>query len=106
MLAAVALCGSYGVVYLLARHRLLRNGLLEVRNIEERTKIANEAFGAMREIIVLNGQAFFRQKFAESCAAIGQTRRRSGLPGRCVTLFWRAQRSGPGRRLATKNNGQ
>jgi ABC-type multidrug transport system fused ATPase/permease subunit len=68
--AAAALGGSYGLVYLLARHRLLRNGLLESRHTEERTKIASEAFGAMREIIVLNGQAFFRQKFAQSCSAL------------------------------------
>ena len=67
--AAVALCGSYGLVYLLARQRLLRNGLLETRYNEERTKIASEAFGAIPEIIVLNDQAFFREKFAHSSAA-------------------------------------
>jgi len=70
LIAAAALCGSYGVVYLLARHRLLRNGLLESRCTEERTKIASEAFGAMREIIVLNGQKFFRERFAQSGAAL------------------------------------
>ena len=70
LIAGAALCGSYGVVYLLARHRLLRNGVLESRHTEERTKIASEAFGAMREIIVLNGQAFFRQRFAQSDAAL------------------------------------
>jgi ATP-binding cassette, subfamily B, bacterial PglK len=70
LIAGAALCGSYGVVYLLARHRLLRNGLLESRHTEERTKIAGEAFGAMREIIVLNGQAFFRRRFAQSDAAL------------------------------------
>lgn len=68
--AAVALCGSYGLVYLLARQRLLRNGLLESRHMEERTRIASEAFGAIREIIVLNAQGFFRRKFAQSSAAI------------------------------------
>ena len=67
---AVALCGSYGAVYLFARHRLLRNGLLESRYTEERTKIASEAFGAMREIIVLNGQRFFRERFAQSGTAL------------------------------------
>src|SRR6516225_5639071 len=70
LIAGAALCGSYGVVYLLARHRLLRNGLLESRYTEERTKIASEAFGAMREIIVLNGQRFFRERFAQSGAAL------------------------------------
>lgn len=68
--AAAALCGSYGVVYLLARHRLLRNGQLESRYTEERTRVASEAFRAMREIIVLNGQKFFRHKFAQSSSAL------------------------------------
>jgi HlyD family secretion protein len=68
--AAVALGCSYGTVYLLARQRLLRNGLVESSQTDERSRIASEAFGAMREIIVLNGQAFFRQKFAQSSAAI------------------------------------
>ena len=68
--AAAVLGGSYGLVYLLARHRLLRNGLLESRHMEERAKIAGEAFGAIREIIVLDSQAFFRQRFAHSSAAI------------------------------------
>ncbi|HEY6823358.1 MAG TPA: ABC transporter ATP-binding protein, partial [Steroidobacteraceae bacterium] len=70
--AAVALCASYGLVYLLARQRLLRNGMLESRHNEERAKIASEAFGAIREIIVLHGQAFFRQKFAHSSAALSR----------------------------------
>jgi len=70
-LAAIAvLGGSYGAVYVFARRRLLRNGLLQSRQVEERTKIANEAFGAIREIIVLNGQEFFQKKFATSCSAI------------------------------------
>jgi ATP-binding cassette, subfamily B, bacterial PglK len=62
--------GSYGAVYAFARRRLLRNGMLQSRQVEERTKIANEAFGAIREIIVLNGQAFFQKKFAATCSAI------------------------------------
>jgi len=71
-IAAAALCGSYGLVYLLARQRLLRNGMLESRHNEERAQIASEAFGAIREIIVLNGQKFFRQKFAHSSAALSR----------------------------------
>ena len=39
--------GSYGVVYLLARRRPVRSGLLESRHTRERTKIAGEAFGAI-----------------------------------------------------------
>ncbi len=71
-IAAAALCGSYGAVYLLARQRLLRNGVLESRYTEERTKIASEAFGAIREILVLQGQAFFRERFARSSAGLAR----------------------------------
>src|SRR5262249_34152705 len=39
---------------------------------EERAQIASEAFGAIREIIVLNGQKFFRHKFAHSSAALSR----------------------------------
>ena len=72
VIAVTALGGSYGAVYALARHRLMRNGLVESEHTEERTKIANEAFGAMRELIVVSGQAFFRRKFTASCSEISR----------------------------------
>jgi len=46
--------------------------MLESRHNEERAKIASEAFGAMRELIVLNGQRFFRERFAHSSAALAR----------------------------------
>jgi ABC-type multidrug transport system fused ATPase/permease subunit len=70
LIAAAALCGSYGAVYLLTRARLLHNGVLESQQTEARTRIASEAFGAMREIILLHGQPFFREKFAQSDATL------------------------------------
>lgn len=78
--AMTALGGSYGVVYVFARRRLLRNGQLQSQHFQERTKISNEAFGAIREIIVLNGQAFFQKKFAASCSAIS----RAGLSTKTI----------------------
>lgn len=72
VIAVAVLGGSYGTVYALARQRLLRNGVVESEHTEERTKIANEAFGAIRELIVVSGQAFFRSRFAASCAAISR----------------------------------
>ncbi len=78
--AMTALGGSYAAVYVFARRRLLRNGLLQSQHFQERTQIANEAFGAIREIIVLNGQAFFQKKFAASCFAIS----RAGLSTKTI----------------------
>ncbi len=72
LIAVAVLGGSYGTVYALARQRLLRNGVVESEHTEERTKIANEAFGSIRELIVVSGQAFFRSKFTASCSAISR----------------------------------
>jgi ABC-type multidrug transport system fused ATPase/permease subunit len=61
---------SYGLVYLLTRQRLLRNGQLESLHTEERTRIAGEAFGAIRELIVLDARGLFQRRFEDSCTAI------------------------------------
>jgi ABC-type multidrug transport system fused ATPase/permease subunit len=72
-LAAVAVVGtSYALVYLMTRQRLLRNGQIVSEHTQERTRIAFEAFGAMKEIMVQDAQGFFHQRFAQSCAAISR----------------------------------
>jgi ABC-type multidrug transport system fused ATPase/permease subunit len=71
--AVAALTGSYGLIYLLARQRLLNNGVLESLYTEERTKTVGETLGAIREIIVSDSQAFFRERFERSCWALSRT---------------------------------
>jgi ATP-binding cassette, subfamily B, bacterial PglK len=71
--AVAALAGSYGLIYLFARQRLLRNGLRESQHAEERTRTVNETLGAIREISLVSGQDFFAAKFAKSCAAISRS---------------------------------
>ncbi|HEY4975048.1 MAG TPA: ABC transporter transmembrane domain-containing protein, partial [Steroidobacteraceae bacterium] len=66
----VGLTAGYSSIYLLARHRLLRNGQLESRHMQERTRIASESFGGFREISLLNGQRFFRDQFQRSCESL------------------------------------
>jgi len=73
VLATVVLGGSYVVIYLLARRRLVRNGVTESRFNEERAQIVNEGFGAIKEILVLGKQRYFRDRFEGSCAAISRT---------------------------------
>jgi ABC-type multidrug transport system fused ATPase/permease subunit len=67
-----ALTGSYGLIYLLARQRLLNNGMLENLYTEERTKTVSETLGAIREVIVSGRQAFFRERFQRSCWALSR----------------------------------
>jgi len=68
--AVAALFGSYGLIYLLARQRLLGNGLLESLHLEERIKTVSETLGAIREIIVMRGQPFFVHRFEVSSKSL------------------------------------
>jgi ATP-binding cassette, subfamily B, bacterial PglK len=70
-ITSIAVLGtSYGAVYALTRRRLARNGQIESQHTEERTRIAGEAFGAIRELIVLDARGLFQRRFEQSCAAI------------------------------------
>jgi ABC-type multidrug transport system fused ATPase/permease subunit len=67
-----ALTGSYGLIYMFARQRLLNNGMLESLYMEERTKTVSETLGAIREVIVSGRQTFFRERFERSCWALSR----------------------------------
>jgi ABC-type multidrug transport system fused ATPase/permease subunit len=71
--AVGSLAGSYGLIYMFARQRLLRNGLQESVHTEERIKIVNESLGAIREIIVLRAQEFFSENFKRSSWSISRS---------------------------------
>jgi HlyD family secretion protein len=66
------LSAGYSLFYVLVRHRLLRNGQLESRHTEERTRIASESFGGIREISLLDGQSRFRDAFQRSCESLSR----------------------------------
>jgi ATP-binding cassette, subfamily B, bacterial PglK len=70
---AAVLGGSYAAIFLLLRRRLLHNGLQESRHTEERTRIANESFRAIKEITLVQGEDLFRGRFERSCRAISRT---------------------------------
>jgi len=71
--ALVALAGSYGIIYLFTRQRLLHNGQRESQHSEERTRTVNETLGAIREVTLVKGQDFFLKKFAASSASISHS---------------------------------
>jgi ATP-binding cassette, subfamily B, bacterial PglK len=58
-----ALAGGYVLIYLTVREPLLRIGQKRARSANEQVQIVSESFGAIREIIVLQVQGFFRSRF-------------------------------------------
>lgn len=58
-----ALAGSYAVIYLLLRTRLLRTGATLSHLVNEQTQIVRESLGAIREIIMLQAAGTFRRRF-------------------------------------------
>src|ERR1700730_1825338 len=63
-LAMIAgLAGGYALIYFVLRNRLLQLGQTQSRFAIEQTQILHESFGAIKEIIVLRAQNFFRGRF-------------------------------------------
>ena len=63
-LAMIAgLAGGYGLIYLVLRNRLLQLGETHSRFAIEEAQILQESFGAIKEIILLHAQNFFRGRF-------------------------------------------
>jgi ATP-binding cassette, subfamily B, bacterial PglK len=65
----LALFGGYFLIYLAVRHRTLRAGQVQSYFFIEQAKIVNETLGAIKEVIVLRIQGFFRKKFEASSVA-------------------------------------
>lgn len=71
---ALALLGaSYGLIYVAASGKLLRNGVEETRHYAERARIVAESLGAIKEILMLRAQPAFTSRFATACGEISRT---------------------------------
>jgi ATP-binding cassette, subfamily B, bacterial PglK len=57
------LAGGYALIYLAVRNRVLRIGRAQSHFAAEQAQIVNEGFGAIKELIVLQVQSFFRDRF-------------------------------------------
>jgi ABC-type multidrug transport system fused ATPase/permease subunit len=68
-----ALAGGYIVIYLAVRNRLLRAGRIQSFLFTEQTRIVNESLGAIKEILVLRIQKFFRDAFERSSYAFARS---------------------------------
>jgi HlyD family secretion protein len=74
----VMVCG-YIAIYVLLRNRLLHTGQLQSHLSAEQTKIVNESLGAIKEILVLRRQNFFRDKFEQASRAFARAATHSQL---------------------------
>ncbi len=72
-LAVAVLGASYLLSHAAARRRLMHNGRIESMHAAERIKTVNEAFGGIREVILLGGQPHFVRRFRVSCDAMART---------------------------------
>jgi ATP-binding cassette, subfamily B, bacterial PglK len=64
------LAGGYALIYLAVRNRVLRFGRAQSQFAAEQAQIVNEGFGAIKELIVLQVQSFFRDRFGRVSGAL------------------------------------
>jgi ATP-binding cassette, subfamily B, bacterial PglK len=69
----VALAGGYILIYLGVRNHLLRAGRVQADYYGQQTKIVDESLGAIKEILILRVQNFFRIGFERSSHALART---------------------------------
>jgi HlyD family secretion protein len=68
----VALAGGYLLIYLGVRNWLLRAGQTQSALLVEQSKIVNDALGAIKEVLVLRIQDYFRHRFERSSRHLGR----------------------------------
>jgi len=69
----IALAGGYILIYLAVRNRLLLAGKIQAHFYGEQTKIVDESLGAIKDILVLRIQNFFRDGFERANHALARS---------------------------------
>jgi ABC-type multidrug transport system fused ATPase/permease subunit len=67
-----ALAGGYALIYLSVRDRLLRCGQAQSRFATEQAQVVHESLGAIKEIILLQVQDFFRDRFERASESLAR----------------------------------
>lgn len=73
IIALTTLGATYAAIYVVVRGRLLRNGVEESARYAERTRIVGESLGAIKEILLLQAQSLFTERFAVASRAIARS---------------------------------
>jgi ABC-type multidrug transport system fused ATPase/permease subunit len=81
-LAVLLLGGSYSAIQRLTRRRLARNGSVLSRVWADRSRVINESFAAIKEILLMRNQQYFRDTVRAQSAAI----ERASIDTLAVTL--------------------
>jgi ABC-type multidrug transport system fused ATPase/permease subunit len=68
----VALAGGYLAIYLVVRNWLLRAGQTQSALLVEQSRTVNDALGAIKEVLVLRIQDYFRHSFERSSRKLGR----------------------------------
>jgi ABC-type multidrug transport system fused ATPase/permease subunit len=68
-----ALAGGYVLIYLGVRNRLLGAGRSQAHFYAQQSKIVDESLGAIKEILILRVQNFFRKGFERSSQALARS---------------------------------
>ncbi len=71
-LIIVSLAGGYALIYLAVRDWLSKSGEIQSHLLIEQARTISESFGAIKEILVLRIQCFFRDKFATTSVALAR----------------------------------
>ncbi|HEU4781536.1 MAG TPA: ABC transporter ATP-binding protein [Steroidobacteraceae bacterium] len=71
----------YALIYGVARHRLLDNGLAQTQAGAERVAVVEQGFGAIKDLLVSHRQSAFTRRFAEACSAISSVAANTQLIG-------------------------
>jgi ABC-type bacteriocin/lantibiotic exporter with double-glycine peptidase domain len=68
-----ALAGGYVLIYVSVRNHLLRLGDAHSRAWLDRSKIVNESFGAIREILLMQDRRLFHEVFEHASGEVAET---------------------------------
>jgi ABC-type multidrug transport system fused ATPase/permease subunit len=77
----IALAGGYVLIYLAVRKALLHAGEIQTHFFIEQTRVVNESLGAIKEILILRIQNFFRDGFERSSRSVARALAHSQLIG-------------------------
>ncbi len=77
----VALTGGYLLLYLLLRDWLLQSGLRQSSLLHEQTRVVQDSMGAIKELLVLQGQRPFIERFARVSRQLGRAQANAVLVG-------------------------
>lgn len=73
---------AYGVLYRMARNRLVKSGRAVTQSTQQRTKLMQEGFGGIKDTLLLGRQAEFNQRFESASQILARAQSTSDILGK------------------------